>query len=390
MASAALPKEAGLPVAGAGPKPEPRAFTPPPNVRMERQAAILLPEAPAVGSLVEANALPFANSGAKPRPREFVAPQGAKAAATAAVVLPNAPETASTNQIGAVALNRLPRAFLAPPSRPGTAPSPPVVAADAPAADGVAGAGTPAQATLAIVGLNPANTKAMPAPPASRSAGFSSGPEVRPEGANTTGNMPLLNVPGLTVANGTREARPAVMAPFSPTSRENLMAAARTVKPAGERPSGPVDLSAPRMSQAPDERLSGREVYSIAIQMPNVTSYSGSWLVWFAEREALPLGPGAPLPLIKAPIPLRKVDPKYIASAVAERIEGRVRLFAVIRKDGHVDSIAVLQHLDDRLDVSASEALAKWEFTPATRNGRAVDIDAVFEIPFHLAPRPTR
>ena len=48
----------------------------------------------------------------------------------------------------------------------------------------------------------------------------------------------------------------------------------------------------------------------------------------------------------------------------------------------------VLRQLDDRLDRSAQEALAKWEFTPALRDGAAVDVDAIFEIPFHLAPRP--
>jgi outer membrane biosynthesis protein TonB len=43
--------------------------------------------------------------------------------------------------------------------------------------------------------------------------------------------------------------------------------------------------------------------------------------------------------------------------------------------------------LDDRLDRSAQEALAKWEFVPAVRDGVPVDVDAIFEIPFHLAPR---
>ena len=60
----------------------------------------------------------------------------------------------------------------------------------------------------------------------------------------------------------------------------------------------------------------------------------------------------------------------------------------VIRKDGHVDGITLLLHLDNRLDASAQEALAKWQFEPALRNGSAVEVDAIFEIPFHLAPRP--
>ena len=78
------------------------------------------------------------------------------------------------------------------------------------------------------------------------------------------------------------------------------------------------------------------------------------------------------------------------AAAISERVEGKVRLAAVIRRDGHVDSIVLLKHLDDRLDQTAREALGKWLFQPAMREGVAVEVDAVFEIPFHVAPRPAR
>ena len=47
--------------------------------------------------------------------------------------------------------------------------------------------------------------------------------------------------------------------------------------------------------------------------MPNVTSFSGSWLVWFAERRPLT---GAPPADIESPVALRKVDPKYYRDAV--------------------------------------------------------------------------
>jgi TonB family protein len=93
---------------------------------------------------------------------------------------------------------------------------------------------------------------------------------------------------------------------------------------------------------------------------------------------------------MRAPVPTHKVDPKYVASAVAERIEGKVQLSAVIRASGRIDSITVLQHLDDRLDFSATQALQKWEFQPARRDGRPVDVDAIFEIPFRLEPLATR
>jgi len=62
-------------------------------------------------------------------------------------------------------------------------------------------------------------------------------------------------------------------------------------------------------------------------------------------------------------------------------------LFAVIRKDGQVDAIEIIRGIDQRLDRSAADALAKWHFEPARRGGIPVDVDAVFEVPFRLAPR---
>jgi TonB family protein len=133
--------------------------------------------------------------------------------------------------------------------------------------------------------------------------------------------------------------------------------------------------------------MAGRDVYTMAIQMPNVTSYSGSWLVWFAERGTAPTGHRSS---IRPPEPTRKVDPRYIADTQREGIEGSVRLTAIIRKDGSVDGIELLKHLDARLDSSAEEALSKWHFTPAARDGEAIDVDAVFEVPFRLAPKAAR
>jgi TonB family protein len=372
---------APLPIDVKGAKPAPRAFVPPPEARMARQSAILLPEAPETRqTVVEANALPFSPGGARPRPRDFVPPETRSSPATPAS-LPSAPEIAGRAPV----LDRpvaLPRGFVPPPSRP-LDRSAPAVGTPAPAIEATP---TPsAETTLAIVGLNPANTRVVPPPPESRPAGFSAGPVERKEGASgNSSGAALLSIPGLTVRGGPKDNQPTLVAPpFSPTSRENLMAAARS---AGGVPAilrAAPESKAPPIP-APDPRLSGRVVYSIAIQMPNVTSYSGSWQVWFAEREPLP---GAQQVDMRAPVPLRKVDPKYVAAAAAERVEGIIRLAALIRKDGRVEQISLLRHLDARLDHTAEEALAKWEFTPAMRNGVAVDVDAVFEIPFRLAPQ---
>jgi TonB family protein len=237
--------------------------------------------------------------------------------------------------------------------------------------------------------MNPVKAPDFPTPPGSRQAGFSAGPVIRPKGSDGGGDAtPMIEVPGLLVRGGANDSQPTLVARGSPTSRENLLAAARTaLGTAPPAPTIPGQPHATRVSSAPDPRLAGRAVYTVAIQMPNVTSYSGSWIVWFAERESQP---GAPSLEIRPPVPLRKVDPKYIAAAAEEKVEGLVRLFAVIRKNGSVDSVALLRHLDDRLDRSAQEALAKWVFQPASRDGAAMDVDAVFEIPFHLAPKPVK
>jgi TonB family protein len=71
---------------------------------------------------------------------------------------------------------------------------------------------------------------------------------------------------------------------------------------------------------------------------------------------------------------------------VDDHVEGRVQLFCVIGSRGTVSSIELLHGADERLNKSAEEALAKWEFYPATRDGKPVDVDVVVEIPFVLEP----
>src|ERR1035437_3961890 len=302
----------------AAPRGLARAFTPPPNVRMQRQVMLPLPEGPQPAMVVAPNALPFPNAGPRPQPRAFTAPP-AKSRVVAAVGLPVAPEVAvggvkqrSGPQLGtpvAALIGRL----------PAMPPAAPVLSAEPPAVPEVRGA--MAEASLAIVGLNPAKTMEVPAPPGSRAAGFSAGPEAWAEGGPNAHRIALLNVPGLVVSGGAKDTQPTLMAHFSPTSKENLLAAARMSMAAA--PKVPVEPRAPRVAEAPDPRLAGRVVYAIAIQVPNVRSFSGSGLVWCAEREPEPKGtPGAAPRQMRPPGVVRKVDPKYIAAAAEERVEG--------------------------------------------------------------------
>jgi periplasmic protein TonB len=64
---------------------------------------------------------------------------------------------------------------------------------------------------------------------------------------------------------------------------------------------------------------------------------------------------------------IRRVEPIYPPFARAGRIEGVVVLDAVIRKDGTVDSVSVLESAHPVLERSAADALRRWRFTPGDR-----------------------
>ena len=251
----------------------------------------------------------------------------------------------------------------------------------APAAD--AAGNTPGELNAVVVGLNPGNQ--LPSlPPVSRPADFSAGPKLNPKGGAGEGDSAAISVPDLTIRSGNIDTRSTIMArntvpkPLAPSNPTSTAGGGQVHYRRRNR----ARPSATRVSNAPDPRFDGRTVYMMAIQMPNITSYVGSWLMWYSERNRR--GPFLPQ-CISPPGVHRKVDPKYVAEAVSERVEGTVRLTAVIRKDGTVGSVELVRGLDARLDRTAQEALAKWQFSPAMRNGEPIDVDILVEIPFRLA-----
>jgi TonB family protein len=63
-------------------------------------------------------------------------------------------------------------------------------------------------------------------------------------------------------------------------------------------------------------------------------------------------------------------------------VQGTVTLYAVIDSAGSVGDIRVLSSPDARLDQYAADALARWKFFPATKDGTPVSLEAVVMIPF--------
>jgi TonB family protein len=124
-----------------------------------------------------------------------------------------------------------------------------------------------------------------------------------------------------------------------------------------------------------------RKFYAMTLNMPNLNSAGGSWVIRFAE-----LNGNESKGDLTAPVATQKVDPAYPLEMMRRNVHGTVTLYAVIRNDGSVTDVRVLRGVDDQLDQYARTALAHWHFRPATKNGAAVDLEAVVMIPF----RPVR
>jgi TonB family protein len=123
----------------------------------------------------------------------------------------------------------------------------------------------------------------------------------------------------------------------------------------------------------------GKRVYGRTLNMPNLNSSTGSWVIKFAELDG-----GRKDGELLEPVATEKSDPGYPLELIRSNVHGSVTLYAVIRADGKVDAIRVLNSPDDRLDVYAAKALARWKFVPAERAGKAVALEAVVEIPFRV------
>lgn len=144
---------------------------------------------------------------------------------------------------------------------------------------------------------------------------------------------------------------------------------------------GPANVAALAPGAPPEQLLSGK-VFSMHVSTPNTTSTRGSWTVSFSQLGADPHAATKPDDALSGPEPIYTADPKYPPETMAEHIAGYVVLYAIIRKDGSVDSVQLVRGLDPRLDKAAMEAFAQWKFRPGSRAGAPVDIEAVIHVPF--------
>jgi TonB family protein len=89
---------------------------------------------------------------------------------------------------------------------------------------------------------------------------------------------------------------------------------------------------------------------------------------------------------VSAPVLLHEVKPGYTASAMRARIQGTVRLRAIVQPDGSVGDTHIVRSLDSTfgLDEEAERTIKQWRFAPGMQAGRAVAVLVDVELTFTL------
>ena len=228
-----------------------------------------------------------------------------------------------------------------------------------------------AKVDVAVASLHPAEKLSGPLPEGGRAGEFSKAPIV---GAAATGEVKgALSVPDLSIREDRSKAEPPRVDP----GRKAILYAERVRSVPMTTLSVPLRPATRMIPGLIDAKFRGRYVYTMVVPIENLPDYSGDWILWFAEREQKP----GDTPLVRAPIPLRKLEPVE-ATIPGARSEFRIQIAATIRKDGKIDGVSLLRAAGAVFTQAVLQDIASWEFKPATRDGAAVDVDVVLEIPF--------
>jgi TonB family protein len=116
---------------------------------------------------------------------------------------------------------------------------------------------------------------------------------------------------------------------------------------------------------------------------PAATAASGHTSPESAQDKPKAYRPGGD---VKPPRLVSEVKPNYTPEAMEARIQGSLKLEAVVLDTGDVGDVEVTQSLDDiyGLDNEAVKALKQWRFEPGTKDGKPVAVLIEVEMSFTL------
>jgi TonB family protein len=218
--------------------------------------------------------------------------------------------------------------------------------------------------------------------------GSGGGPESH--GGAATGIGDAKNSTAVSISAGNPAAKssvsglggiPKISAPTA--HRLNLRPDAHAGADESAQRTGPPNFAALPPGVAPEQVFRSKKIYKLLVNMPNLNSATGSWILNFSELHPNTDVPRSTPSDLTGPAVAQKVDPKYPPDLIKEHVEGEVILYAVIRSDGSVDGIQLVRGIDEHLDSNAMQALSQWKFRPGSRQGTPVEIEAIVHIPFH-------
>jgi protein TonB len=187
--------------------------------------------------------------------------------------------------------------------------------------------------------------------------------------------------------------------PAASTPAPELVASAAPAAPAPEHgPASPrPEAQAPPIStDIVQPQVTPEAISTALIAQASTAAASGGVEVGVpgGVRGGIPGGVpgGQPLPSgplwaggdVSAPVVIHRVQPAYPMKARVARVEGEVKLEAVIRGNGTVGDIRVVQGLRLGCTEAAMEALRRWRFRPGQRNGVPVDVYFMLTVDFIL------
>ncbi len=263
-------------------------------------------------------------------------------------------------------------------------PAPEVGSAPLSAANG-------ADSTLIALSATPGPVAPVAPPQGNLAARVSISPDGAKKGGSEAAGAGGTSPVGISISGGNPPAKSGVSGLSAGMGSPSLrvLSVRQHDSPVEEVPErvGPPDFKTLPPGAKPEQIFSTKRVYTMNVNMPNLNSATGSWILNFAELHRDPSRPRVASTDLAGPVPVRKVDPKYPPTLVADRVQGEVVLYAVIGKDGSVGEIQLVHGIDDQLDANAKEALAQWKFRPGAKAGEPVELEAIVHIPFRVPPR---
>ncbi len=231
----------------------------------------------------------------------------------------------------------------------------------------------------------PAPGTASP-PPASRARPAPQKAAAQPEPARARTPEPRPSPPEpATVAAPTPAAvdPPRGSAAVEPAAEKPAAVEPAAVEPAAAEPAAaePAAAEPPAVEPEPVE-VAAESPAPVAEPVPAVVKPAPD--PWPAVVVTAPREPVTETVPIVAAVPVSRVEPRYPPIAHRHGVSGKVVLKAVVRTDGTVGAIEVLEESAPRwrFGQAAKEAVGRWRYEPARQGGRPVESSVVIQLVF--------